>query len=223
MQLDLRHKTVVYEKLIPFGFVPRGGNYIYKTDILDGQFELEITVLQDGRAETRLTEKALGEEYVLHLIPEAAGEFVGSVRSAVGEATARFFRQCCETDIFRSDQARRVIAYIREKYGAEPEFLWEKFPENAVFRRGDTNKWYAALLTVPRRKLGFGSDGPAEILDLRIQPEQLPALLGDGRYLPGYHMNKKSWFTVVLDGGVSCEEIFARIDESYRLASGKKR
>jgi len=33
-----------------------------------------------------------------------------------------------------------------------------------------------------------------------------------------YLMNKKHWISIVLDGGVSDPEIYARIDESYRLA-----
>jgi predicted DNA-binding protein (MmcQ/YjbR family) len=35
--------------------------------------------------------------------------------------------------------------------------------------------------------------------------------------LPGYHMNKRHWNTVVLDGSLPAEDIFAMIDESYRL------
>jgi predicted DNA-binding protein (MmcQ/YjbR family) len=35
--------------------------------------------------------------------------------------------------------------------------------------------------------------------------------------LPGYHMNKRHWNTVVLDGSIAAEEIRAMIDESYLL------
>jgi predicted DNA-binding protein (MmcQ/YjbR family) len=35
--------------------------------------------------------------------------------------------------------------------------------------------------------------------------------------LPGYHMNKEHWNTVVLDGSVPDEELRAWIDESYAL------
>jgi predicted DNA-binding protein (MmcQ/YjbR family) len=34
---------------------------------------------------------------------------------------------------------------------------------------------------------------------------------------PGYHMNKKHWNTVTLDGSLPDEEIFAMIDDSYSL------
>jgi predicted DNA-binding protein (MmcQ/YjbR family) len=35
--------------------------------------------------------------------------------------------------------------------------------------------------------------------------------------LPGYHMNKRHWNTVVLDGSVPEEELREMIDDSYRL------
>lgn len=35
--------------------------------------------------------------------------------------------------------------------------------------------------------------------------------------LPGYHMNKRHWNTVVLDGSIPDEDVLAMIDESYDL------
>lgn len=35
--------------------------------------------------------------------------------------------------------------------------------------------------------------------------------------IPGYHMNKKHWNTIILDGSVSQKEIFQWIDGSYEL------
>jgi predicted DNA-binding protein (MmcQ/YjbR family) len=34
---------------------------------------------------------------------------------------------------------------------------------------------------------------------------------------PGYHMNKKYWNTVLLDGSVPVQELFSWIDHSYNL------
>ena len=40
---------------------------------------------------------------------------------------------------------------------------------------------------------------------------------------PGYHMNKKHWNTVVLDGRIPTKEVFAMIDHSYEMVlDGKK-
>ena len=51
-----------------------------------------------------------------------------------------------------------------------------------------------------------------------FKPEQMNAMIDKKRYFPGWHMNKKHWYTIILDGSVSTEEICSRIDESYRLA-----
>lgn len=34
---------------------------------------------------------------------------------------------------------------------------------------------------------------------------------------PGYHMNKKHWNTLTLDGSIPDDEIFSMIDDSYNL------
>jgi predicted DNA-binding protein (MmcQ/YjbR family) len=39
---------------------------------------------------------------------------------------------------------------------------------------------------------------------------------------PGYHMNKKHWNTVMLDGSVPDREIYSWIEHSYNLVTGKR-
>ena len=96
--------------------------------------------------------------------------------------------------------------------------IWPKFPHNAVWRRQDTHKWYGALLLVHPSKLGLDGTDDIEIIDLRMEPGKLAELLDNQKYFPGYHMNKKHWYTVCLNGTVPLDELFLRIDESYLLA-----
>jgi predicted DNA-binding protein (MmcQ/YjbR family) len=39
--------------------------------------------------------------------------------------------------------------------------------------------------------------------------------------LPGYHMNKKHWNTIVIDGRLSWSQIKEMIEDSYGLVKGK--
>ena len=39
---------------------------------------------------------------------------------------------------------------------------------------------------------------------------------------PGYHMNKKHWNTVILDGTLNRMQVLEMIDHSYQLVSGLK-
>ena len=96
-----------------------------------------------------------------------------------------------------------------------PEYLFEKFPDNAVFRNKNNQKWYAAILTVQRGKVGLEGDGKCEVIDLKGPLEKLAALIDNKNFLPGYHMNKKHWYTIRLDGSVNLDEIFKHIDSSY--------
>ena len=60
-------------------------------------------------------------------------------------------------------------------------------------------------------------DSPARIT-LKLEPLHGQLLRAqNASVLPGYHMNKDHWNTVVLDGGVVDDELADWIDESYVL------
>lgn len=212
-----RRKKVVVEELEAYGFKKIHNTYQYDTDILNDEFHLRICVGRNKVPDTKLTENATGEEYVLYKT-NTAGKYVAVVREAVAAVLQSIADRCYEAAVFKADQSVKLIAYVREKYGDELEYLWEKFPDNAVWRRKDTEKWYGALLTVSRRKLGIQSDEIVEIIDLRCEPELLQNIVDNERYYPGWHMNKRHWYTIILDGSVPLEQICRKIDESYLLA-----
>ncbi|MCL2658221.1 MAG: MmcQ/YjbR family DNA-binding protein [Betaproteobacteria bacterium] len=166
-----------------------------------------------------MIDSASKEHYVLHRVPDAQGAFVGKVREEYEGVLTRIAAACFEPDVFKSEAAKQVIQYVREKYQDELQFLWQRFPNNAIFRRQDNEKWYAALLVLQKSKLGLDEEGLVDIIDLRIRPEELDDLVDGKKYFPGYHMNKTHWFTMCLDGSVPIEEIFRRIDESFALAT----
>lgn len=210
-------KTLNIEKALLFGFVKDNNDYRYEVDILDELFRLQVAILSDGSVNTILTEIETGEEYVLYKT-NSAGSFVGEVRKAVGAFLAQVAENCYDPETFKTLQSKQLIDYVKANYGDKLEFLWKKFPDNAIWRRKDTGKWYGAILTVAKNKLGLDSDEIIEIIDLRISPDKLETLLLEEGYFPGWHMNKKNWYTIILDGSVAIEEIYSRVDESYRLA-----
>ena len=77
------------------------------------------------------------------------------------------------------------------------------------------------ILTVQAGKLGLADEERTEILDIRADAETMARALDFEHYFPGYHMNKRTWLTVRLDGSVALGEIAPLIARSYELA-GKK-
>lgn len=182
---------------------------------------MQVRISGTGTITTDLIDRLSGETYILHLIPGSGGPFIAGIKEEYERILTSITETCFDTDIFRSGQAEQIIRYVKEKYADAPEYLWAKFPGNAVLRRKDNSKWYAALLLLPKSKLGIESDEPVEIIDLRVDTQELGSLVDGRRYFPGYHMNKKNWVTICLDGSVGLEEILRRIDASYDLANKK--
>jgi len=55
-------------------------------------------------------------------------------------------------------------------------------------------------------------------MTLKCDPEKAIALREEySSVIPGYHMNKKYWNTVLVDGTIPEKQILEWIDESYRL------
>ncbi len=76
-------------------------------------------------------------------------------------------------------------------------------------------------------KIFLITDINAEILsvNLKCRPEYALHLRSIYTQItPGYHMNKKHWNTVLIDGKITDSEIYMMIDESYELVlSGVKK
>lgn len=206
-------------KLIGFGFIKQGENYEYQRSIVAGQFQLIITTDATGILNTKVLDVENNTEYTLHLQTTEVGKFVSKVRQEYQEVLNEIKLQCYENNVFKTPQAQTIIRFVKDTYDDQLEFLWKKFPKNAIWRRDDTNKWYAALLTVAKSKLGLASDELVTVIDLRATPEAVETLVDNQKYLPGYHMNKKNWYTIILDDTISDDEIMQRIQASYQLAT----
>jgi len=213
-----KDKKVDFEKLQLFGFSKKNSIYFYQTKIVEGQFQLKIEVDKNGQLETQVIDMATHDEYVLHLTNGASGEFVGKVSEAYQDVLNEIKDECYENDSFKSQQAQDIIQSIKGNYSDELEFLWKNLPRNAIWRRTDTNKWYGLLSVIPKSKLGLKSDEVVTVLDLRSDPDKISKLVDNIKYFPGYHMSKKSWFTIILDGSVANSEVVERLQDSYLLA-----
>lgn len=95
-----------------------------------------------------------------------------------------------------------VFEYVKKQYGTVPEYLWKESPESAVLRHKN-GKWYAVLMQVKKSKLELEGEGTVDIINVKCEPDMVGVLIETYGFLPGYHMNKEHWITMLMDGTVS--------------------
>jgi predicted DNA-binding protein (MmcQ/YjbR family) len=104
----------------------------------------------------------------------------------------------------------QLRSYALSKSNAE-----ESFPFGADTLVFKVNNKIFLLASLDTQPVQFNVKcNPDKAIELR---EEFPDAV-----LPGYHMNKKHWNTIVVNGSVSNKQLQAFIDESYALVKGKK-
>ena len=114
-----------------------------------------------------------------------------------------------------------IFEYVKNQYGTVPEYLWETSPKSAVLRHKN-GKWYAVLMQVEKSRLGLEEESMVDIINVKCEPDMVGLLTQTYGFLLGYHMNKKYWITMLLDGRVSEAKILDFLDLSYDLIDQKK-
>ena len=82
--------------------------------------------------------------------------------------------------------------------------------------------WYAIIMVVEKKILGLEEDGNIDILDVKCDPDLVGMIIQTYGFLPGYHMNKQHWITILLDDSVSEAKTLDFLDMSYDLIDGGK-
>ena len=214
----IKDKKIDFKKLEEFGFELKDKSYYYHTSLLKNQFKMSVKVSLDNSVFSEIIDSETNEPYILHLLEIKRNGYSEKVHKAYSEVLEKIKKECFEDEVFKVSYTKEIIDYVKNKYGDELEFLWEKSPKTAVVRRKNSNKWYALILTLSKRKLNLDSDEAVEIINLHNSPEEIEKLIDNKRYFPAYHMNKKHWCTICLDGTVELEKIYKLIDISYELA-----
>jgi len=93
--------------------------------------------------------------------------------------------------------------------GAEETFPFG--PENSVFKVSGKVFAISRLDREPPLRISLKCE-PGLAEQLRVSHAAIT---------PGYHLNKRHWNTVVLDGSVPAEEVWELVDHSYDLVVAK--
>ncbi len=208
------------KKLCQFGFVKKNDKFILNKKILNNEFNLEIVVFSDNTLSTKLSELSSGEIYTLHLAPSSSGEFVGAIKEQYQKILDEIKEKCFDNDVFQFAQTKKIIDFVKTTYNDNLEYLWEKTPNAAIWRRKDNKKWYGVIMRIEKSKLKIKSSELVEILNLKLNPSDITKLVDNKKYFLAYHMNKKHWISVILDDTNSDREIYNLLKTSYNMSLG---
>ncbi len=119
-----------------------------------------------------------------------------------------------------------LYRHIKTKYKADPEYLWARYPNYAVFRHRDNRKWFAIIMDVPRNKFSGNeaADDIVDVMNVKLSDRLfIETLLSQPGIYKGYHISSGNWISVFLDGTVPFEEVCDLLAEGFETtAAGKK-
>ena len=78
-------------------------------------------------------------------------------------------------------------------------------------------------MRIPYRRLGIQRDGLVDIVDVKCGPLLMDAYRRQPGILPGYHMNKDHWITILLDGTADDGLIEELFELSFDLTNSRPR
>ena len=215
-----KRKVLNTEKLIPFGFTKEGKTYVYSKKFMNDSFRADVIINQEGNVEGKVYDLDLNEEYTNFRIEDAIGEFVNTVKEEYIKILKDIAENCFEEEYFIYEQSNRITKLIKEKYNVSPEFLWEKFPNNGVFRNSRSTKWFGAILNIDKSKIISNAKGEIELLNVKLDDQVEKYINKEGIY-PAYHFSKKNWISIILDDTLSDKEIMKLIEISYENSNIK--
>lgn len=111
----------------------------------------------------------------------------------------------------------RVISLFLDKYGIEGEMPWSDDNTSIVFRSNKNKKWIGIMMDIPPSKLNLHGEENVDVINLKHTQSKIPSLI-DNRYIfPAWHMNKKTWITVLLSSDLDWDFFSSLVEESRRL------
>ena len=109
-----------------------------------------------------------------------------------------------------------IISYIKQKYQANPEYTFAKYPNYCAFKN-TKGKWFCLLMDLTVDKLGQQGDNVVDIINVKVNPELNDILKQKKGFYTAYHMNKKHWLSINLHEVDELKLVTDLIDDSYEL------
>ena len=218
----LARKRPVIDKVIENGFRNEAGILTYSESIMDGDLTCMISIYPDSSVKCRLIDSVTREEYTPVNIESYTGSYVGRAREEYRAALEKISESCFSNVLFASDQANRIALWIEKTFDSEPEHPFRK-SEGIVYRHKDSERWFLLAMNFARGKLD-GADPSdiqnVDVMNIKIEPDNLNKQLDEPGIFKCYHMNKKMWVSIVLDDTLTDDRVKELINKSFELTNG---
>ena len=211
--IDVEKYNFSKVQLKGFGFKEEAEKLIYRKEILDSSFLIEI-VFVNSQLLIEVYDLEFDEIYSLYSVDSAIGETVQNIREHVEKLLSSILGLAEESGKISSE----IIDYCNKKYGENHVNPFKKHPEILAFVN-EKNKWYALFLDIDYSKLNKNTDitTKVKILNVKYPTDNISDIIDNQNIFPAYHMNKKYWISIVLDKNIKLETIKELIDMSYSL------
>ena len=211
--IDVEEYNFSKEQLKGFGFKEEADKLVYKKEILDSNFLIEI-VFANNQLTIEVYDLEFDEVYSLFSVDSAVGETVQNIREHVEKLLSSILGLADESGKISLE----IINYCNNKYGENHVNPFKKYPDILALVN-EKNKWYALFLDVDYNKLNKNTDitTKVKILNVKYPANKILEIIDNKNIFPAYHMNKKYWISIVIDKNIKLETIKELIDISYSL------
>ena len=211
--IDVEKYNFSKEQLKGFGFKEEAEKLIYRKEILDSNFLIEIVFI-NSQLLIEVYDLEFDEIYSLYSVNSAVGETVQNIREHVEKLLSSILGLAEESGKISSE----IIDYCNDKYGENHVNPFKKHPDILAFVN-EKNKWYALFSDVDYSKLIKNTDitTKVKILNVKYPTDKILEIIDNKNIFSAYHMNKKHWISIVLDKNIKMETIKELIDISYSL------
>lgn len=209
----LENREIIKSKLIDYGFNP---DYVFEKTLSNSNFKAVI-IYEKNTLFSKVIDLEMDEDYVLVDVKTPIGKFAAELKIEYESIITDIIEKCTRSNVFKFFQTKRLMDRVEKRYDTDLEFLWEKFPKDAIYRNKRSNKWFVLLVALDKSKINLDGEGEIEIAVLKH--DNVSNVIDGKSILEGYHMNKKHWITVPLDDRISDEKLFELVENSYNLIS----
>ena len=211
-----RSAKINKDSLKAAGFTTSDDNsYELRVPVSNDAFNAVISLsLSDQTLTVQLFDSATDEKYALFDMP-SHGAFVASLREEVQKIIDDIKAKYFETNDLKDD----YIAWIKSKFGAEPDYPWpDDAPYSFVFRCPN-EKWFALVMRIKYRQLGLTGDENVWVVNMKADQDDIPNLIDHKSIFPAWHMNKKHWITILLTAVTDFNKLCEQTEKSYELVN----